>query len=567
MSHGYFSYIRVSTQRQGQQGTSLTEQMAAIDRYAKTWNLPILKRFEERETAAKLGRPVFLEMVKALKERKARGVIIHKIDRSARNLRDWAELGSLIDLGIEVHFVNESLDMNSRGGRLSADIQAVVASDYIRNLREETIKGIHGRIKQGLYPFPAPPGYRNIGPGKPKEIDPVSGPLIKQAYELYASGSYSLLALTEEMIRRGLRSRGGSKVSKNALHDCLRNPFYVGLIKVRTIATLFVGQHSPLVSKRLFDAVQTILSGKSVKKQVRHFFLFRRMVKCGTCRNFLVAERQKGYVYYRCHTRECTQSPIREEGLTEQFVELLSRIEFSKSQTEFFRKAITKYVDEAPRRLEKRKQELLLRIDLIKSRLEKLADAYVDGVFNKELFASKQNALTSEKLQIEDELTRLDEKPDEAASKLREFLELANSACLSFKSANDQERREFLEIVISNSYLEGKNLIIKPNSPFDVIVNSGGVQGGCPFRDTFRTNFALLSQVFDFFVAGGSLRQQSEGHRRVEIESKKTQPVRLHLNNSQKTVKRDGPPIKNSSIEFSFARSANAGRIRPAEIR
>ena len=49
------------------------------------------------------------------------GVIIHKIDRSAGNLRDRADLGELIDAGIEVHFANESPDLNSRGGRLSAD--------------------------------------------------------------------------------------------------------------------------------------------------------------------------------------------------------------------------------------------------------------------------------------------------------------------------------------------------------------------------------------------------------------------------------------------------------------
>jgi site-specific DNA recombinase len=70
--------------------------------------------------------------------------------RSARNLKDWADLGELIDSDLEVHFANESLDLHSRGGRLSADIQAVVAADYIRNLREERIKGFYGRLKQGL---------------------------------------------------------------------------------------------------------------------------------------------------------------------------------------------------------------------------------------------------------------------------------------------------------------------------------------------------------------------------------------------------------------------------------
>ena len=92
-------------------------------------------------------------MIAALRKGQADGLVIHKIDRSARNFGDWAKIGELADAGIDVHFATESLDFRSRGGRLSADIQAVIAADYIRNLREETIKGINGRLKQGLYPF------------------------------------------------------------------------------------------------------------------------------------------------------------------------------------------------------------------------------------------------------------------------------------------------------------------------------------------------------------------------------------------------------------------------------
>src|SRR5262245_31360487 len=109
----YYSYIRVSTIRQGQTGTSLDEQREAIRRYADHCGFSIVQEFEEKETAAKLGRKVFEQMLKGLKQGKARGVIIHKIDRSARNLKDWANLGELIDQGIEVHFANESLDLQS----------------------------------------------------------------------------------------------------------------------------------------------------------------------------------------------------------------------------------------------------------------------------------------------------------------------------------------------------------------------------------------------------------------------------------------------------------------------
>ena len=144
----YFGYTRVSTAKQGEQGVSLQEQKDAIIRYAQRNSLDIAAWFEERETAAKRGRPVFNQMLKLLRHSKADGVIIHKIDRSARNLKDWSDLGELIDQGIEVHFANESLDLHSRSGRLSADIQAVVAADYIRNLREETRKGFYGPVNK-----------------------------------------------------------------------------------------------------------------------------------------------------------------------------------------------------------------------------------------------------------------------------------------------------------------------------------------------------------------------------------------------------------------------------------
>src|SRR5713226_4548043 len=197
----YFGYVRVSTVKQGEKGVSLQEQKDAIARYAQRYSLEISQWFEEWQTAAKRGRPLFTQMIRLLRQKKAQGVIIHKIDRNARNLKDWADLGEMIDAGIEVHFANESLDLHTRGGRLSADIQAVVAADYIRNLREETKKGFYGRLKQGFYPLRAPIGYLDQGKAKPKTLDPVKGPLVRKAFELYATARYSFETLREELHR------------------------------------------------------------------------------------------------------------------------------------------------------------------------------------------------------------------------------------------------------------------------------------------------------------------------------------------------------------------------------
>ncbi|HYQ84751.1 MAG TPA: recombinase family protein [Rubrobacter sp.] len=92
----YLAYLRVSTPKQGE-GVSLLTQREAIARYAVRHRLNIVEWLEEKETAARRGRPVFGQILRRLQQGKADGLIVHKVDRSARNLKDWADLGELID--------------------------------------------------------------------------------------------------------------------------------------------------------------------------------------------------------------------------------------------------------------------------------------------------------------------------------------------------------------------------------------------------------------------------------------------------------------------------------------
>lgn len=312
---GYFAYARVSTARQGE-GVSLSEQQAAIERYAKDRGLVIAEWFTETETAAKRGgRKVFREILSRLRKREALGLVIHKIDRSARNLRDWADLGELIDTGIDVRFAHDNLDLESRGGRLAADIQAVIAADYIRNLREEVKKGIVGRLKQGLWPGRAPIGYLDRGGGKVKVPDPVKAPLIVQAFELYAGGTYTLRSLQAEMDVRGLRNHANRQITINDLSRILHNPFYMGILRFRTGPETYLGIHEPLVSRSMFEAVDLIRRGRKPVMRLRHAFTYRGLIRCELCDRQLVGERKKErYIYYRCHGQGCNAC-IREEAV------------------------------------------------------------------------------------------------------------------------------------------------------------------------------------------------------------------------------------------------------------
>ena len=374
---GYIGYIRVSTVKQGTKGVSLIEQRDAILRYAERNKFTISVWLEEMETAAKQGRPVFNQALKLLRTGKARGIILHKLDRGARNLRDWAAIGELSDQGVEIHFVNESLDLHSRGGRLSADIQAVVAADYIRNLREETRKGFYGRLKQGLYPLAAPLGYLDKGKGNPKEIDPITGPLVRKAFDLYGTARFNLETLGLELHRLGLRNRNGGKVTRNGLSTLLNNPFYIGLIRLRKTGESFAGIHEPLIARALFDRVQAVLEGRINAQTQRHCFMFRRMLSCAICQYSLIGERQKGHVYYRCHTKECPRTSIREEAADAEVALLFQRLRFHNKEKEYFKSRIlTMRVEWASQR-EDEIRGMNLQVGQIKDRLNRLSAAVV----------------------------------------------------------------------------------------------------------------------------------------------------------------------------------------------
>lgn len=487
---GYFAYIRVSTAKQGEQGSSLVEQRAAIETYASRRGLTITEWFEERETAAKLGRTHFNAMLGRLGRREAAGVVIHKIDRSARNLRDWARLGDLMDRGIDVRFAHESLDLGSRGGRLAADIQAVVAADYVRNLRQEIRKGIDGRLKQGLYPLPAPLGYQDCGKGKRKEIDPIAGPLIRKSFQLYATGRYSVDELRVEMANHGLRNRRGSALGQTSLLHILHNPFYIGLIHIARTGRTYDGAHEPLITKKLFDQCQAVMSGRSYMRGGKHDFPFSRLIRCGRCGRSLIGERQKGHSYYRCHSTSCRGTSVREADVQEELCTLLSYLALNEVEL----RDLGDMREEARAMDKQDRQSALAQAKLALGRcddlLSRLTDAFLEGAIERDLFEARKGKLLAERRGHLDAINN----PPEQGERLRllEKLELGNVALQKAQMAISEKTREAVSHVLSNLVAEGKQLGFVLLFPFDHLLAERISSNGAPYRGEPRISGTLF---------------------------------------------------------------------------
>lgn len=319
-------YARVSSKEQEDTGYSLDAQEKLLKEYAAKNDFCVAKIFRVSESASgKQIRKTFNEMLQYAEKHKIPVILCEKIDRLTRNLKDAASVSDWIneDSNRHVHFVKESfiVNKNTRAHEnLVWDMKVAIARFYTNNLSEEVRKGQKEKIAQGWLPAKPPLGYKTIGEKGHKihVLDEATAPLVKRMFELYATGNYSLNALTQVMHKEGLRN-GSKKFGKSRIHESLSDPFFYG--KIRWNGEISAGQHEPLISKELFDAVQQRLVRSGDNPQYKkHLPIFKAKIKCEGCGGVVAWEIQKGHWYGHCnHYRPCVQKDwVRQEDVEAQ---------------------------------------------------------------------------------------------------------------------------------------------------------------------------------------------------------------------------------------------------------
>lgn len=115
------------------------------------------------------------------------------------------------------------------------------------------------KARRGELIFCPPVGYVIDDSGSRARAvpDPLLGPLVSEAFELYATGDYSIRKLLKTMTEKGMASRSGKLMGVSGLHAVLTNPFYYG--RVRWGGEEIDGGHEPLVSRETFEKVTLTL--------------------------------------------------------------------------------------------------------------------------------------------------------------------------------------------------------------------------------------------------------------------------------------------------------------------
>lgn len=522
-----FIYVRVSSEDQVG-NYSIDQQIKActeyVSRESTKYEVVGIYKDEGRSATAD-NRPAFLDMFDECKKGKVNAICVYHTDRFARNEDDHRVYRSILKQNnVKLLSVMQPMLDNSPEGHLMDTFMAGINAYYSRDLGRKTIRGMLGRWNTGWWPSWAPVGYVNIDKeskvsGKKAigreayfeelkkqreihliEIDPILGPIVKRAFELYATGNYSLLSLTKEMAKKGLKNIRGKRMSVSSLQSVLSNPFYYGLMKWpvgmddsgEQVYEEKIGKHEPLITYELFQACQYIAAKhrQFLTRQHTHQFLLSGFVYCPThkCkRKASLLDRRNGsdtYIddhrrftaeikknlnsskkdsvtYYRCTNNDggCPRSYIDAEKLEDMVAYEIKKYEFKQEFVDLIQQKIKENFDQTKQSTRSKIQALINVKSAIEKNQSKLIDAYMDGVIDKDGLKIKQEEYKVELAKANTELADLNSQLNVDTTAIEEVIGLTRNIYRSYMEAPDFIKRHYLRIFFERFYVRDQKIV------------------------------------------------------------------------------------------------------------
>ena len=489
------SYIRVSTREQAQrggseEGFSLPAQREANKRKAQSMGALVVKEFADRgESARSANRPELQKMLAYLKEDGGIDyVIVHKLDRLARNRADDVEINRAFeDAGVRLVSTSENIDQTP-GGMLLHGIMSSIAEFYSRNLANEVIKGMGEKARNGGTLGKAPLGYMNVRARDENgrevrtiALDEERAPLIRLAFTEYATGNWTVRQLADHLNTLGLSipptpRRPAKPITATRLHEILRHPYYKGIVTFQGVE--YPGKHEPLVDSQTWQTVQTILASRRYGERQRiHNHFLKSTVVCGQCGARLSvqnAKNSKGTIYpyfvcaRRCRLHDCAFTAVLIDVVEDRMVDLYRTIQLSAAD----RTQIEHYLHDELAQIEgdkaKAVRSLTTRRTNIEDRRRRLLHAHYEGAVPLDLLKEEQAELSTELSQIERQLAAYQADAAEVRQHLTQALDLLEDCHRLYTAAPAHLKKllnqVFFERVLVNPLVDEDGRVILPNT-------------------------------------------------------------------------------------------------------
>ncbi|MDR0952494.1 MAG: recombinase family protein [Oscillospiraceae bacterium] len=269
-------YIRVSTDRQAEEGYSIEIQKERLEAYTKTFDGEV--RFElyidDGFSGASLERPAMRRLIDDCSKGSLTHVCVYKLDRLSRSQKDTLHLIEDVFLPNNIAFISvqESFNTATAFGRAVVGILSVFAQLERENIYERTRSGMQKRVEAGFWPGGGgtPFGY-DYDKQQGILVPNADAEKVRRVYELYLQG-FSLQVIADML---------GLKYEKLAA-QILSRKTNIGLIEYNGVE--YRGRHEPIVTPETFERAMALKALRSEKRLVTTTpHLLSGWIRCGVC--------------------------------------------------------------------------------------------------------------------------------------------------------------------------------------------------------------------------------------------------------------------------------------------
>ncbi len=459
-------YVRVSSEEQVE-GYSLDAQVRSATMYCETHDWEIAREYRDEGKSARTDdlakRPAFARMLADADAGLIDVIVVHKLDRFARNLRVTLEtLERLQRAGVGFVSISEQMDFTTPMGKVILATLAAFAQYYSDNLATEVRKGKAERKAQGLYNGLLPFGIKPNRDGVPIP-DPDTYPGLLLAFRLAAEGK-SDREVAEALNGAGYRTtgnRGRNPFTKDTVCRLLQNRFYLGELPDGH-GGWRAGAHEPVLDDELFERAQQARAanrrsvGPLSVRPTRRTHSLSGLGVCGRCggRLHLMTDRHgkaRIYCYQGRQAKTCPQRSVMLDVVEAQLAAYLATFHLPE---EMVAQVIRLYERATDQRddAERRRRE-------IGGRIERIAEMYKWGDLTRE-------AYRAEREQLEAELARLRGTTDRAAV-LATAAAFLRDLPAAWDAANPEQRNALARLVfISVEITDDRVVAVVPQPDF-----------------------------------------------------------------------------------------------------
>ncbi|MCF7857515.1 MAG: recombinase family protein [Candidatus Pacebacteria bacterium] len=341
----YCLYARKSMEQEDKQALSIESQVKEMLELAEREQLEIVEIKRESHSSKEVGqRPIYNELIAEIKQGKFNGILTWAPDRLSRNAGDLGAVVDLMDQQLlhEIRTYGQKFTNNPNEKFLLMILgsQAKLEND---NKMVNVKRGLRARCEMGLWPAVAPTGYLNH-PDRNKKceviVDEIRSEAVKQMFEKVAYNGWSgrkIYHWLKDDIR--FTTRNGKPLTLSNVYIILKSTFYYGEFEYpKGSGNWYKGKHDPIITKDLYNQVQSKLTSDHTVRKLNKEFAFTKMITCGLCGSGVTADEkfkklkdgtENRYVYYGCtkfNDKHCPCGYIREEDLIEQLANILDTI-------------------------------------------------------------------------------------------------------------------------------------------------------------------------------------------------------------------------------------------------